>query len=96
LPVGSFYRREAERESGRVDDFTAVAGEVVGSEAPRIDEHLPTTRSQNMSLYHCTANGVFGPFGEYIHAASVAEARLKFWRQFRTTPFAVKFERRLK
>lgn len=49
-----------------------------------------------MSLYHCTANGVFGPFGEYISAASVAEARLKFWRQFRMTPFAVKFERRLK
>lgn len=49
-----------------------------------------------MSLYHCTANGVFGPFGEYISAASVAEARLKFWRQFRMTPFSVKFERRLK
>jgi hypothetical protein len=78
-----------------LDDFTAVAGEVVGSEAPRNDQHLPT-RSQNMSLYHCTANGVFGPFGEYIHAASVAEARLKFWRQFRMTPVAVKFERRLK
>jgi hypothetical protein len=79
-----------------MDDFTAVAGEVVGSEAPRNNEHLPTRRSQNMSLFHCMANGVFGPFGEYIHAASAAEARLKFWRQFRMTPFEVKFERRLK
>lgn len=47
-----------------------------------------------MNLYHCTANGVFGPFGEYVRAATPAEARLKFWRTFKTTPFSVVLERR--
>jgi hypothetical protein len=79
-----------------LDDFTAVAGEVVGSEAPRNDQHLPTTRSQNMNLYLCHANGVFRPFGEYIQAATPAEARLKFYRDHKVTPFSVRFERRLK
>lgn len=49
-----------------------------------------------MNLYLCTANGVFGPFGDYIHASTPAEARLKFWRQFKLTPFSVVFERRAK
>ena len=47
-----------------------------------------------MNLYHCQANGVFGPFGEYIHASTPAEARLKFWRAFRTSPLSVVLERR--
>jgi hypothetical protein len=49
-----------------------------------------------MNLYLCTANGVFGPFGDYIHASTPAEARLKFWRSFKVTPFSVVFERRAK
>jgi hypothetical protein len=49
-----------------------------------------------MNLYLCTANGVFGPFGDYVHASTPAEARLKFWRSFKVTPFSVKFERRAK
>ena len=49
-----------------------------------------------MKLWHCMANGLFGAFGDYIHAASAAEARLKFWRQFKITPFSVRFERRAK
>ncbi|MCX6964802.1 MAG: hypothetical protein NTW41_05565, partial [Verrucomicrobia bacterium] len=49
-----------------------------------------------MNLYLCTANGVFGPFGDYIHASTPAEARLKFYRNHKVTPFAVVFERRAK
>lgn len=49
-----------------------------------------------MNLYLCKANGVFGPFGDYIHASTPSEARLKFWRTFQVTPFAVVFERRAK
>ena len=47
-----------------------------------------------MSLYHCTANGVFGSFGDYVWATNAAEARLKFWRAFRTSPLSVVLERR--
>ena len=49
-----------------------------------------------MNLYLCHANGVFGPFGDYIHASTPDEARLKFWRSFKVTPFSVVFERRAK
>ena len=49
-----------------------------------------------MSLYHCTGNGVFGTFGDYVWATDKAEARLKFWRTHRCTPFSVTFERRAK
>lgn len=49
-----------------------------------------------MNLYLCHANGVFRPFGEYIQAATPAEARLKFYRDHKVTPFSVRFERRLK
>ena len=49
-----------------------------------------------MNPYLCTANGVFGPFGDYVHARTIEEARLKFWRQFKLTPFSVVFERRAK
>ena len=47
-----------------------------------------------MSLYHCTANGVFGSFGDYVWAKDAAEARLKFWRKHRCTPLRVAIERR--
>ena len=49
-----------------------------------------------MNLYLCTANGVFGPFGDYVHADTPAEARRKFQQQFKVSPFSVKFERRAK
>lgn len=49
-----------------------------------------------MNLYLCTANGVFGPFGDYVHANTPAEARLKFCQQFKVTPFSVVLERRAK
>ena len=47
-----------------------------------------------MNLYHCTANGLFGPFGDYVHASTPAEARLKFWRLHKITPLRISLERR--
>lgn len=49
-----------------------------------------------MNLYLCTANGVFGPFGDYVHASTPGEARIKFYREHKVTPFSVVFERRAK
>jgi hypothetical protein len=49
-----------------------------------------------MNLYLCHANGLTGPFGDYIHASTPAEARLKFYRDHKVTPFSVRFERRAK
>jgi len=49
-----------------------------------------------MSLFHCTANGLFGAFGDYVWAKDRAEARLKFYRTHGTTPTRVSLERRAK
>jgi hypothetical protein len=49
-----------------------------------------------MSLFHCTGNGLFGPFGDYVWATDKAQARLKFYRTYRLTPFSVTLERRAK
>jgi hypothetical protein len=46
-----------------------------------------------MKLWHCLANGLFGPFGDYILAATPAEARLKFYRVHKCTPTRVVLER---
>ena len=46
-----------------------------------------------MKLWHCMANGLFGPFGDYILAKSPAEARLKFFREHNCTPTRVVLER---
>jgi hypothetical protein len=46
-----------------------------------------------MKLWHCMANGIFGPFGDYIWAPSRSEARLKFYRQHKCTPTRVVLER---
>jgi hypothetical protein len=48
-----------------------------------------------MKLWHCMANGLFGPFGDYILAATPAEARLKFYREHKCTPTRVVLERRV-
>ena len=47
-----------------------------------------------MNLYLCTANGVFGPFGDYVYADSVGEARREFFRKHGVTPNRVDLERR--
>lgn len=31
-----------------------------------------------MNLWHCTANGIFGQFGDYIHAKTKNDARMQF------------------
>ena len=39
-----------------------------------------------MNLYHCSANGLFGAFGDYVYADSVGEARREFFRKHGVTP----------
>ena len=74
-----------------MDDFAAVAGEVVGSEAPRNDEHLPT-RSQNMKSkkYYCRANDYYkGAFGELVWAATLEAAKHEFHRIYGAWPTSI-------
>jgi len=47
-----------------------------------------------MNLYHCTANGAFGPFGDYVYAASRAEAERRFHQQHGCWPTYITIERR--
>ena len=47
-----------------------------------------------MNLYLCTANGVFGSFGDYVWATNAAEARREFFRKHGVTPNRVDLERR--
>ena len=47
-----------------------------------------------MNLYHCTANGLFVAFGDYVYADSVGEARREFFRKHGVTPNRVDLERR--
>ena len=43
-------------------------------------------------LYHCRANGPFGPFGEYIWATSPKAAASAFQVKHNATPTYVKYE----
>ena len=43
-------------------------------------------------LYHCRANGLFGPFGDYIWATSPKAAASAFKAKHNTTPTFVKYE----
>ena len=45
-----------------------------------------------MKLYHCLANGPFGPFGDYIWATNPKAAALAFKTKHNTTPNHVKYE----
>ena len=44
-------------------------------------------------LYHCRANGLFGPFGDYIWATSPKAAASAFEEKYNTTPTFIKYER---
>ena len=45
-----------------------------------------------MKLYHVTANGPFGPFGDYLWATSPKAAAAAFQIKHNTTPTFVKYE----
>ena len=47
-----------------------------------------------MNLYHCQANGPFGRFGDYVYAATRAEAERRFYQQYGYWPTYVTIERR--
>ena len=49
-----------------------------------------------MSLWHCTANGVFGRFGDYVLAVSREAARMAFQKLHGCTPTEIRLERRAK
>ena len=49
-----------------------------------------------MSLWHCSANGVFGQFGDYVLARTKEEARLEFYKMAGCWPTRVVLERRAK
>ena len=49
-----------------------------------------------MWLYHCTANGPFGSFGDYVWARNRYEAELKFQNEHHVWPTHVRIERRAK
>jgi len=43
-------------------------------------------------LYHCRANGPFGPFGDYVWASNSKAAAAAFEAKHKTTPTFVKYE----
>ena len=45
-----------------------------------------------MKLYLCRANGLFGPFGDYIWATSPKAAASAFKTKHNTTPNHVRYE----
>ena len=47
-----------------------------------------------MNLYHCQANGPFGRFGDYVYAASRAEAERRFHAHHGCWPTHITIERR--
>jgi hypothetical protein len=49
-----------------------------------------------MNLYYCTANSPIGRFGEYVFAASRAEAEVKFQAEHGIYPIQIKLERKIK
>ena len=49
-----------------------------------------------MSLWHCTANGVFGRFGDYVLAVNREAARVTFQKLHGLTPTEIRLERRAK
>lgn len=49
-----------------------------------------------MNLYHCTATGPFGQFGDYIFAKTRGEAECIFHNKHGAWPHTTKLERKAK